>query len=719
MKKVCVLVLALFLFGALSATAWAAEEIVITKPAQAELDDLIGYNARGIIIEGQIPTNVNGSANSAGIVYTLTSNAGNPIFSRTNDRFTLTLTAETIRNLPNQTVIFTLTKDVTPYDAKGKPGLTQSGILVDRKNCGPFNIAPQVKLTANNLKITCSDSRNHSFEVTNIGSSSTNFRCTIPQDCISAAHNITIATQNLDSGLSANIQNPTVAANTSGAISRAINISNGVDTATYYLDFVPAAAVDLLYAVNIRAGAEHTSASLAGFTSTVNNGSGAQTLSIAGAYDTAQTFYAHVTVARGVTLSSASFGGKSAAISNGNTSDVKVITLSLPASTTVRELVLNFSEGHRATINLTFGTVILASAVSIRTDAKSNSAPAVSSNALITSDSGKQTMSIPVDYNKTRTFYAHITLAGGTTLNSATIDGTNATINNGSSANIKVITLPFPTTDVSRDVVLNFSGGHSAAITITRDSDTSADSTLINLEARYGIAITQTLNLIPAFDQSVTNYRVNVETAVNQIAFRPTASDNSAEIRVTGSTMVESGQWTGNNILSNDTTTFSFQVTSADGNSTSHYTVAVTRGLSVVVSPQKLRINGLEVNCAAYNINGNNYFKLRDIAYALRGTAKKFDIIYNEATRMISMIHGRDYTVIGGEMVRPPDAQNYLPSSQRVQLDGKPLFLTAYNVDGSNYFMLREIGALFDFAVDYDAAINTMQIDTDRKYAPD
>jgi len=40
----------------------------------------------------------------------------------------------------------------------------------------------------------------------------------------------------------------------------------------------------------------------------------------------------------------------------------------------------------------------------------------------------------------------------------------------------------------------------------------------------------------------------------------------------------------------------------------------------------------------AYNIGGNNYFKLRDLAYVLNGTAKQFEVGYDNATKAITLI---------------------------------------------------------------------------------
>ncbi len=56
------------------------------------------------------------------------------------------------------------------------------------------------------------------------------------------------------------------------------------------------------------------------------------------------------------------------------------------------------------------------------------------------------------------------------------------------------------------------------------------------------------------------------------------------------------------------------------------------------------------------------------------------------------------------------------PSWQIIYLDGQQVQMTAYNIDGSNYVKLRDIGRAVGFNVYWDAAINGVQIDSDAPY---
>ena len=250
-------------------------------------------------------------------------------------------------------------------------------------------------------------------------------------------------------------------------------------------------------------------------------------------------------------------------------------------------------------------------------------------------------------------------------------------------------------------------------LTVTRDDDSISSTALSNLELR--IPSGQTISLIPSFNSNTMNYRVTVPGDNSQISLRPTAANNNATITVKGQP-IASGQWTEYYNLNRGDNSFIVMVTS--NNNAVSYVVTVECGLTVQVSDQSMQVNGQLVQSAAFNINGNNYFKLRDIAYALRGTNKHFEVTYDNLTRVIKMTSGFDYTIIGGEMVQPAVAQQTVLSDQKAMKDGAAVNSQAYNIDGNNYFMLRDIGRLFNFGVGYDEATRTMVINTSLAYTP-
>ena len=132
--------------------------------------------------------------------------------------------------------------------------------------------------------------------------------------------------------------------------------------------------------------------------------------------------------------------------------------------------------------------------------------------------------------------------------------------------------------------------------------------------------------------------------------------------------------------------------------------------VDVSLSTHSVQVDGTEVDIAAYNIGGNNYFKLRDLAYILQNTMVGFSVNYDPQTKAVSLVRGERYAVVGGEMeAGEPSSQGVL-SSSKIYVDGAEIALEAYNIGGNNYFKLRDLGRALDFFVGYDPASKTVII---------
>ena len=80
--------------------------------------------------------------------------------------------------------------------------------------------------------------------------------------------------------------------------------------------------------------------------------------------------------------------------------------------------------------------------------------------------------------------------------------------------------------------------------------------------------------------------------------------------------------------------------------------------------------------------------------------------------------------ILAGIAVSDPAAQAAAglmanTSSQKFYLDDQRISLTAYEIGGSNYVKLRDIGQAVDFGVTYDAATNAIHIHPDKPYEPE
>ena len=136
---------------------------------------------------------------------------------------------------------------------------------------------------------------------------------------------------------------------------------------------------------------------------------------------------------------------------------------------------------------------------------------------------------------------------------------------------------------------------------------------------------------------------------------------------------------------------------------------------NVQLSNQPLKVDGKAVACEAYNINDENYFKLRDMAMLLNGTAAQFSVGYDEAARAVKIVTGEAYVPVGGELELGEDKSDTARiSAQTVYINGKERSdLTAYNIGGekgNNYFRLKDLGKALGFGVKYDEDTRTVLV---------
>jgi len=156
----------------------------------------------------------------------------------------------------------------------------------------------------------------------------------------------------------------------------------------------------------------------------------------------------------------------------------------------------------------------------------------------------------------------------------------------------------------------------------------------------------------------------------------------------------------------------------------------------------KIKADGEEISLNAYNINGSNYFRIRDIAYILNGTSKQFEVgdeftilnindllyefhgiearnreaLYTNELSAVIVAH-RPYTVVGGEL---PEKKTdsitafNVPFPIHIYHAGREpsIRFEVYEISGSKYVKLRDIAEALDFSVKLDELENIILIDT-------
>lgn len=127
-----------------------------------------------------------------------------------------------------------------------------------------------------------------------------------------------------------------------------------------------------------------------------------------------------------------------------------------------------------------------------------------------------------------------------------------------------------------------------------------------------------------------------------------------------------------------------------------------------------IKIDSLDVNVPAYVIEGENYFKIRDLAYALKDTKAKFKVDYDSEIGAVVVEPGEDYEPMDGDMepIKNPKSVG-VRSNDKLVINGEKAKIKAYKIEGFNYFRLRDLGDIIGFGVDYDFENNKVVISSE------
>ena len=141
--------------------------------------------------------------------------------------------------------------------------------------------------------------------------------------------------------------------------------------------------------------------------------------------------------------------------------------------------------------------------------------------------------------------------------------------------------------------------------------------------------------------------------------------------------------------------------------------VAVTAN----ISNQPVTLDGKNVQIGAYNIANENYFRLRDFLAILQPANKNFAVVYDQQEQTLTIIADTKYVMAEG------DLQPLSGGSQSAQANMHHLFLqkddnreelrlNSYNIQGNNYYRLRDLAPALDLGVAYNFNNRTILIDS-------
>ena len=139
----------------------------------------------------------------------------------------------------------------------------------------------------------------------------------------------------------------------------------------------------------------------------------------------------------------------------------------------------------------------------------------------------------------------------------------------------------------------------------------------------------------------------------------------------------------------------------------------MVNSISATRSIANMLVNGERVAVTGYTVNDSNYFKVRDIAMLLRNTPSKFNVSWDGNLNAIMIDTHSDYIAIGGELSSEIEQDmNVVENNTPIYVDGRRTAITAYNINGSSYFKIRDIADAAGFESQWDGASQTINIIT-------
>lgn len=129
-----------------------------------------------------------------------------------------------------------------------------------------------------------------------------------------------------------------------------------------------------------------------------------------------------------------------------------------------------------------------------------------------------------------------------------------------------------------------------------------------------------------------------------------------------------------------------------------------------------IKIDSMDVKVPAYVIENENYFKIRDLAYALKDSKAKFKVDYDMKKKAIVIESGKDYEPLKTDMQPIKNIKSIgIRSYDKLIINGEETEVKAYKIEGFNYFRLRELGEILGFGVDYNFENNKVVITSEIK----
>lgn len=141
---------------------------------------------------------------------------------------------------------------------------------------------------------------------------------------------------------------------------------------------------------------------------------------------------------------------------------------------------------------------------------------------------------------------------------------------------------------------------------------------------------------------------------------------------------------------------------------------AESKTVDAVKNTKKVTLDGEEVMVGAYDVEGYNYLKLRDVAAILNGKKCQFSVGYDKPTKLITVELAKGYEKVEGDLAEIKDEKaKAIVSVKKILVNGEEKEVKTALINENNYMRLRDLGSLVGLNVGYDKVNKVIMLKSD------
>ena len=141
---------------------------------------------------------------------------------------------------------------------------------------------------------------------------------------------------------------------------------------------------------------------------------------------------------------------------------------------------------------------------------------------------------------------------------------------------------------------------------------------------------------------------------------------------------------------------------------------AESKTVDAVKNTKKVTLDGEEVKVGAYDVEGYNYLKLRDVAAILNTKKCQFNIGFDKPTKLITVELAKGYEKVEGDLAEIKDEKaKAIVSVKKILVNGEEKEIKTALINEYNYMQLRDLGSLVGLDVKYDKVNKVIMLKSD------